>query len=153
MGYLKEIEECSFSKLEITNEIIINLNKLKKLKIIQYDFCNNISDIKIENAIKKIYINYSDFSLLTACNNTEAMEIIFLKNVNNVDINKICKFKNVKKIYLLNCNVIGISLLEQLESLEYLEVIGSKIDNKKIIEELSKKIKVKYSEEEYFNVG
>ena len=65
LGYLKEIEECSFSKLEITNEIIINLNKLKKLKIIQYDFCNNISDIKIENAIKKIYINYSNFSLLT----------------------------------------------------------------------------------------
>ena len=153
LGYLKEIEECSFSKLEITNEIIINLNKLKKLKIIQYDFCNNISDIKIENAIKKIYINYSDFSLLTACNNTEAMEIIFLKNVNNVDINKICKFKNVKKIYLLNCNVIGISLLEQLESLEYLEVIGSNIDNKETIGELSKRIKVRYSEEEYFNVG
>ena len=148
LSYFKEIEECSFSSITITNEIIENINKLNKLEIIEYDFCKNTAKIEMENKVKRIYLNYSNIELLNLCKNIDTMEKIFLKNIENVDIRMVCKFKNVKNIYLLNCNVINIESLEELEKLEFLKVIGSKIDNYETIEKLSKSIKVEYSEDE-----
>ena len=153
LSYLKGISECSFNNFTITNEILENLNKLEKLNVLQFDFCQSEADKTINNKISSIYINCSDFKLLSMCENAEYMETIFLKNIEEVDINSICKYKNLKKLFLLNSNVKNIELLEKLPNLSYLKIIGSKIENTEIIEKISKKIEVVYSEEEYFNIG
>ena len=153
LSYLKGISECSFKNFTITNEILENLNKLDKLNVLQFDFCQNETHKTINNKINSIYLNGSNFELLSMCENTEYMETIFLKNIEKVDINSICKYKNLKKLFLLNSDIKNIELLEELPNLSYLKIIGSKIDNLEIIEKLRKKIEVIYSEEEYFNIG
>ena len=153
LSYLKEIEECSFANFTITDEIIENLNKLKKLSIFQFDFCKSTVSKKIYNSISRIYLNYSDFSLLEMCDNTESMKTVFLKNVKDIDVSKINKFKNLKRLSLLNSEVNNIESLKNFENLEEVKIIGSKINNVSILEELSKKIKIEYSEDEYFNIG
>jgi len=153
LSYLKGIKECSFNNFTITNEILENLNKLEKLNVLQFDFSQSKTDKTINNKISSIYLDCSDFALLNMCNNTDYMETIFLKNAGEVDINSICKYKNLKKLFLLNSDVKNIELLEKLSNLSYLKIIGSKIENTEIIEKLRKKIKVVYSEEEYFNIG
>lgn len=150
LSYLKEIISCSFNNFVINDEILENINKLNKLEVLNYDFCKSIANKSINNKIKEIYMNCSDIELLLCCNTIETMEKIFLKNIENVDINTIEKFKNVKEIYLLNCKVKNIVLLEKFKNLSYVEIIGSKIDNYETIEKLKKKIRVKYSKEEYF---
>ena len=153
LSYLKGISECTFSNFIITNEILENLNKLEKLSVLQFDYCQSETDKTINNKISSIYLDCSDFNLLSMCDNTEYMETIFLKNVEEIDINCIYKYKNLKKLFLLNSNVKNIELLEELPNLSYLKIVGSKIENTEIIEKLSKKIEVIYSEEEYFNIG
>ena len=153
LSYLKEIEECSFANFNITDDIVVNLNKLKKLRIFQFDFCKSTVSKKIYNSISRIYLNYSDFSLLEMCDNTESMETVFLKNVKDIDVSKINKFKNLKRLSLLNSEVNNIESLENFENIEEVKIIGSKINNVSILEELSKKIKIEYSEDEYFNIG
>lgn len=153
LSYLQEIEECSFANFNITDDIVVNLNKLKKLRIFQFDFCKSTVSKKIYNSISRIYLNYSDFSLLEMCDNTESMETVFLKNIKDIDVSKINKFKNLKRLSLLNSEVSNIESLENFENLEEVKIIGSKINNVSILEELSKKIKIEYSEDEYFNIG
>ena len=130
-----------------------NLNKLEKLSVLQFDYCQSETDKTINNKISSIYLDCSDFKLLSMCDNTEYMETIFLKNVEEIDINCIYKYKNLKKLFLFNSNLKNIELLEELPNLSYLKIVGSKIENTEIIEKLSKKIEVVYSEEEYFNIG
>lgn len=151
--YLQEIEECSFANFNITDDIVVNLNKLKKLRIFQFDFCKSTVSKKIYNSISRIYLNYSDFSLLEMCENTETMETVFLKNVKDVDVSKINKFKNLKRLSLLNSEVNNIESLEKFENLEEVKIIGSKINNIQVLENLKNKIKIEYSEDEYFNIG
>ena len=153
LAYLQEINECSFANFTITDEIVENLNKLKKLKIFQFDFCKSTVSKKIYNNISRIYLNYSDFSLLEMCNNTESMETVFLKNVKNVDVSQIYKFKNLKRLSLLNCDIDNIEYLDKFDKLEEVKIIGSKINNLQILETLRNKMKIEYSEDEYFNVG
>lgn len=153
LAYLQEIIECSFANFNITDDIVVNLNKLKKLRIFQFDFCKSTVSKKIYNSISRIYLNYSDFSLLEMCENTETMETVFLKNVKDVDVSKINKFKNLKRLSLLNSEVNNIESLEKFENLEEVKIIGSKINNIQVLENLKNKIKIEYSEDEYFNIG
>ena len=153
LSYLQEIEECSFANFNITDDIVVNLNKLKKLRIFQFDFCKSTVSKKIYNSISRIYLNYSDFSLLEMCENTETMETVFLKNVKDVDVSKINKFKNLKRLSLLNSEVNNIESLEKFENLEEVKIIGSKINNIQVLDNLKNKIKIEYSEDEYFNIG
>ena len=153
LSYLEEIEECSFANFTITDEIIENLNKLKKLSIFQFDFCKSTVSKKIYNNISRIYLNYSDFSLLEMCDNTESMETVFLKNIKDIDVSKINKFRNLKRLSLLNSEVNNIESLEKFENLEEVKIIGSKINNIQVLENLKNRIKIEYSEDEYFNIG
>ena len=153
LAYLQEIKECSFANFTITDEIIENLNKLKKLSIFQFDFCKSTVSTKINNNISRIYLNYSDFSLLEMCDNIESMEIVFLKNVKEIEISKINKFKNLKRLLLLNSEIKDIEYLEKFENLEEVKIIGSKINNIQVLENLKNRIKIEYSEDEYFNIG
>lgn len=153
LSYLQEINECSFANFTITDEIIENLNKLKKLSIFQFDFCKSTVSKKIYNNISRIYLNYSDFSLLEMCDNTESMETVFLKNIKDIDVSKINKFRNLKRLSLLNSEVNNIESLEKFENLEEVKIIGSKINNIQVLENLKNRIKIEYSEDEYFNIG
>ena len=136
LAYFKELKECSLSGFLITDDIKKNLSKLEKLKTISFDHCIYSGNEKIKNKMKNINLNCSNYNLAYMFDKKNYTEKILLKDVIEVDINRICEFINLRELILLNCDIKNSNLLISLKSLKKLKIIGCKLDNYDIISKI-----------------
>lgn len=153
LAYFKNIKTCGFSGFTIRDNIKENIEKLNKLNFIKFDHCRYRGKNGINNNIEDIELNCSEFGLFCMCNNKTNLKNVFLKDVEEVDVEEIVKYENIEKISLLNCEVKNANSLLKLNKLKTIRIIGSKLDNKEVVEKLKEKVDVTYSEEEYFPIG
>lgn len=146
--YFIELERCSFDGFLITDEIRKNLNKLRKLQTIELNHCRLSGNTMVDIGIRKLNLNYSDFYFINIFKNTSYLEETVLKNI-TVDAETLSKLENLRKLSIFNCDVKKSDYLNEIKNLKEIKIIGSKLDNKCVVEELKKKVKVEFSEKEF----
>lgn len=141
-----------FSNLQILtlqnfqiDDIDLNLlSEFKNLKTLQISSCN-ISSNKTHQipALEKLIINTSQFKNFP--------KIILPKSVvinginRNIDLENLEGIENVENIYLTNIKkIVNFEIVYQMRLLNILNIDGSKIDNKKVLENLRENISVSH---------
>ena len=151
LAYFKNLKTCGFSQFTIRDNIIKNLNKLQELNFLKFDHCRYIGQNEVENNLENIELNYSDIELLYMLKNKQSLKNAFIKDIENVDIEKISKYENLENLSLLNCEIKNAKSLLKLKNLKTIKIIGSKLDDIMVINKLSSK--VEYSEKRYLPMG
>lgn len=145
---LINLEKCSIEFLEITDELIQNINTLNNLKIFELGHTpSKSSSEKIYNSLSRIIMNNVNSEMLDLfenCSNVESVKLIEIKDI--IDIEKIIKFKNLKYLYIYNSKVINSEFLKQFEKLQVLKLDGTKLDNDDILKEISPDVKIQKKE-------
>ena len=138
LSYFKNLKECTFINFEINDEIINNLNNIN-LSYLLLDNCRCPISKKIE--VDRLFVECSTINL----KNIDTQELIILDS-DTIDINDLDK--NIKKIRILNCNIINSSLLKNFINCK-IELVGCKLDDESIIDLEN----VKYDPQMYVRVG
>lgn len=146
LSKLVNLEKCSIEFLDITDELINNLNQLENLKTIVINSCKIKSIEKIKNNIGKIIIKNSseDFFTLFDIPNVETIEIIGFEKI---DISILSGYTRLKQLYIYNSNIMSFKQILNMTSLNTLKLDGSKIDDESIIDRISKNIFVQRKNE------
>ena len=156
IAYFENLREIYFSGFTITDDIIININKLTKLNTLIFNNCKIISNVRVNNNIKTLYMELSDSELLSIINKKTNVNKIYLEDVNNVDIKKLNEYENLEELTLLNSNLQNCFYLVYFRKLKKLKVIGCKLDNLEVIERMkynqSNKIEITYSTKKYYKL-
>lgn len=85
-------------------------------------------DFSMDESRKKMYIQFTDISFLK---NARNLEILFLENQDNIsDYSVLSDLSNIKEISLRDSNISDIEGILQLDSLEYLNIIGTPAQEK-----------------------
>jgi len=153
LSYFKNLQKCQFNSFLINDEIINNLEKLEKLDFLSLEHCEITGNKNIKNRIKKICLNYSDFNFINMLENKNSLEKLVLKDIVNVDVNKIYEFKNLKELELLNCSLLNARYITQLEKLESIKIIGCELDICSLLEKLRENVSVVFSRNKFMHVG
>jgi len=139
LSKLPNLEKCSIEFLDITDELINNINKLENLKTLEFNSCeikavgkikNNLNKILLQSLEQQIFLMFED-------NNVETIEIIDFKNI---DLSILSKFTHLKNLYIYNSNIINFSKILDMKSVEVLKLDGSEIDDEVASNMISKSI-------------
>lgn len=135
--FLSELETLIISNFKITDEEISKINKLTKLKNIQFTNC--IFDrvrIKFIIPIEKIIVEASKEFKLEFIGKKEKVKMMRILSDNDLSIEKISEFINLEKIYLQECNIKKFGSILNADSIEYINIDGSNTDNTDVVEVL-----------------
>ena len=141
--FLKNLKSLTVSAFDINNDFISIINNMPYLELVQFSFCNFNTNLSISPKIKNLIVDNPNSFNESIINNNEFIRIIS----HNFDFRKIINFTNIKDLYLQNCNITNIELLNNYTSLELLNIDGSKINNEQFLKQLSQKIEIQYSTE------
>lgn len=145
---LTNLEECSVEFIEITDELIQNINTLNNLKIFELGHTSlETSGEKIYNPLSTIIMNSVNSEMLDLFENCSNVESVILIGINDfVDIEKIIKFKNLKYLYIYNSRIINAEFLKYFEKLQILKLDGSKLDNDDVLRRINSNVKIQKRE-------
>lgn len=146
LSKLTNLEKCSIEFLDITDELINNLNQLENLKTIEINSCKIKSVDIIKNNIEKIMLQKVDNHFFTIFDtlNVETIEIIDFKEI---DLAMLSQYVYLKNLYIYNSNIINFKQVLQMKSIETLKLDGSKIDDEEVLEKISKNVAVQRKDE------
>lgn len=137
---LVSLESCILEQFDITDEFVLNLNSLKNLTDLTFSHCNFLSNKKIECEIKRLIIAYTKLNGFDILKNFEIVDTLMLIEANDVDLNELIQFKNIKKLCIYNSKVINMERINEFAKLKTLKLDGSEIDNEDILLKISKDI-------------
>lgn len=142
---LEELECCTLNEFEISDEIIKELNKMKKIKMLVFNHCtfNNSQKIKIE--IEKLVITYSKNFKIDYIENVNKLNNLIFTCLGRVDISEFSRMKNLEKLSIYECSIINFSYIKNLENIKELNLDGSNIDNEEIINSLKDTVNLRYN--------
>ena len=140
---LKNLKSLTVNSFDINNDIISIINNMPYLELVQFSSCNFKTNLSISPKIKNLIVDSPNSFNESIINNNESIRIIN----HNFDLRKIVNYTNIKDLYLQNCNIANIEMLNNYTSLELLNIDGSKISNEEFLKQLSQKIEIQYSNE------
>lgn len=125
--FFTNLKVCNLVNMNISDQELDILNRLKKLQFLQLDNCTFSNN-------KKLQLNLSDL-VITDCSNVKlsiysdinTLENLRIVNCENVDIKGISKLSNLSKLFLQNLTLQEINEIQEIKSLEYLNLNGSDI--------------------------
>lgn len=139
------LKSLSLQYFKIDDSIIEVLNSLKKIKTLQLSSCCFKSSIKIENeALKTLQLNCCDIKDYSSLYAPETLTVI---GSNNFRLSKISGKENIERMYLQDSNVKDFGTIAQCVKLKSLNLDGSKVDNKAMLDELKSRIEVSHLDE------
>lgn len=141
---IKNLTLQHFDISERELEILQQLDELEYLKLVS---CKIGSKQTFKfNKLQTLEISTSDFKFLDAIQCPKNVIINGIEGV--VDLGTLQGIEAIEQLSLTNIKkVLSIKNTNQMYNLKYLNLDGSKVDNKHIVEELGKKINVSQEEE------
>lgn len=146
LSQLINLEKCSIEFLDITDELVEQLNTLENLKIIEINSCNLKTTLKIKDKLKKMILTNSDDSILALFEHT-AIDTIEIMNFKTIDLNNLTHFIALKNLYIYNSNIRNFAQILNMSSVEVLKLDGSKIDDDEVLSKIGKNVSVQMREE------
>lgn len=145
LSKLSNLEKCSIEFLEITDELINNINMLKNLRTLEFNSCEIKTVEKVKNNLNKILLQNmeQELFLIFEGNNIETIEVIDFKNI---DLSILSRFTHLKNLYIYNSSIINFSKILDMKSVEVLKLDGSEIDDEVVFNMISKSILVQKNE-------
>ncbi len=133
----KNLENCDFSGINITDEIIDSLGSLENLINLEFDHCNIRTNKKLKNKIEKINILYSNLGLIDILESKKYLRFLLFQEIpETVDLKKLEAYTNLEKIQISNSNIINASILKKLKELKLLVLDGSSLDDESVLNNL-----------------
>ena len=144
----KNLENCEFSGINITDEIIDALGGLENLSDLEFDHCNIRTNKKLKNKIEKINILYSNLGLIDILESKKYLRFLLFQEIpETVDLKKLEDYINLENIQICNSNIINATSLKNLKELKSLVLDGSSLDDESVLNELAN---IRVSKEENF---
>lgn len=139
------LKSLSLQYFKIDDSVIEILNSLKKLETLQLSSCCFKSSTKIENEeLKTLKLNCCDIKNYSFLYAPETLTVI---GSNNFRLSKISGKENIERMYLQDSNVKDFETIAQCVKLKSLNLDGSKVDNKAMLDELKSRIEVSHLDE------
>lgn len=139
---IKRISLQYFTIDDSTAEILSNLNNLESLQLASCKLSLK-SEIKNDNlrSLELNACNITDYSTIYAPN---ALAIV---GSNNIRLDRIKGKENIERMYLQNSKVRGFRSITDCGRLKVLNLDGSSVDDKKVLEKIKLEIPVSQKEE------
>lgn len=145
LRYLVNLRNLTLQYFDLDEEIIKMLNSFTELQTLQLASCKFSSKEVLQNAsLKNIVLSccdVRDYSLVSAAESTSII------GSDSVRLSKLRDKDKVKRLFLQGCKVKGIDSIIDFNSLESLNLDGSTVDDKNVIEDLKQKIPVSQEDE------
>lgn len=134
------IKRLSLQYFEIDDSLVEVLNKLENLESLEFASCGFFQNAQLRN-------NSLNSLLLNCCKVKDYNKIFAPENFTiigdeNIRLDQIDGKENVRKMYLQDSKVKNFGKIEKYENLEKLNLDGSIVDNKDMLEEVKKRISV-----------
>ena len=150
---LENLKSISLKFFDITDEVIDNINSLKKINKIELYMCefkttkelnSNITSVTIyccknfeqsilnkTTNIKSLEITNSGLIDLNELQHLEKLNNLIIRDCSIISLPKISNFINIEKLYLNNINLELEFEITKMQNLKFISFNGSKVPNKK----------------------
>ena len=137
---LSNIKSIYLQYFLIDDYAITILNSLNKLENITFASCKFINKNTLEPSIlNKLSIEYCDILDYATIVSVETFRIL---DSSKVRLEKISKKEKIVNLLLQNCDVRNFETVEECNRLKFLNLDGTKVDNKKVLKRLEGKIEI-----------
>ncbi len=148
----KNLKELTLNGFEITDEIIESINLITSLEILVINHCSFSTNKELIRNIKTLVVTYTKTNDLKNFKMYESLENIKMINCENIDINYLVPFNNLKEISIHNSNILNGIEFKNFEILEDLNIDGSKVDYDNLESVINNDIKFSH-EDEFYLIG
>ena len=149
---LINLKSCTLLGFDIDDKLLNNINELKYLNKLDFEYCKYNGSSKIINKILEIRLKDSDITLLNIIN-TNILKTLTMENIDNIDLLLIAKYKKIEKLKLLNCNITNFDYITELKDLKELTLIGTNIENSNIHNKVDKNVNIIFDENKYLRTN
>lgn len=125
LSVLKYVKNLTLNLFEIQDAFIEQIGKMKELEVLTFNHCSFTTKKFIKNPLKKVIVTYPKGWNGNLFANGLSIKMIELIQVENVDIAWLTKYKNLKYLYLYNCQMNHFELLKELKNLKEIKLDGS----------------------------
>lgn len=150
LALMPNLNRISLQYFKIDNDIVNILDSLKKLTVLELNFCGCYFNNKLENKnLLSLSLNcckvnnYSNISL------TKDFTVI---GENKLNLQLLENKLNTENLYLNNCKIEKFDYIEYFSNLKKLNLDGSIVDQKKELKKLNKKVNISFLDK-YLPVG
>lgn len=139
------LNSLSLQYFKIDDSVIEILNSLKRLESLQLSSCCFKTSAKIYIVtLKTLQLNCCDIKNYSSLYAPETLTVI---GSDNFRLGKISGKENIERMYLQDSNVKDFGTIAECVKLKSLNLDGSKVDNKAMLDELKSRIQVSQLDE------
>lgn len=137
--FFKGLEQLTICGFEISDFVIDIINQCKTLKKIQFTKCKWNAQNRLKDDLEYLVIDSCTDLKEQILGNSKCIRIVGNKKL---DLAKCKHISKIQKLYLQNCNIFHFAEIINFKNLYYLNLDGSKISDKDILEKLAGKIEI-----------
>lgn len=151
LDFFSNLRILTLQYFDINNDIVNLINSCKNLRQLQLSSCNCSFDIELKNdRLDNLFINCCKVNNYSKINAPRIFSIVGDSNLNLIKLNG---KEKVQSLSLLNCKINNFKAIHDFKQLVILNLDGSVVDNEKLLENISTKVKRFSKLDKYLPIG